>query len=197
MTDDPPMASAQAASSVQTPPPKVLSFLDVYEQYVDFAWASARRLGVPPESMDDVVQEAFIVVHQRLHTLHRPEAIRSWVYGIVRRTVSHYHRARRAKSAAGAPTIDADSIETDLRTPFELAEQSDQVKLLESLLLELTPLQREVFVLAEIEELSAPEIAEALNIPLNTAYSRLRVARQVFDAALAKRGELPLRKVGK
>jgi RNA polymerase sigma-70 factor, ECF subfamily len=197
MTDEPPMASAQAPSSAQSPPPKVLSFLEVYEQYVDFAWASARRLGVEAESMDDVVQEVFIVVHQRLHTLERPDTIRSWIYGVVRRTVSHYHRARRAKSLSGAPMVDADSLETSVPTPFELTEQSDQVKLLETLLLELTPTQREVFVLAEIEELSAPEIAAALEIPLNTAYSRLRVARQMFDAALAQHTERSSKGEGK
>jgi RNA polymerase sigma-70 factor (ECF subfamily) len=197
MTDDPPMASARAASSTQSALPKVPSFLDVYERYVDFAWASARRLGVEAESMDDVVQEVFIVVHQRLHTLERPEAIRSWIYGVVRRTVSHYHRARRAKSLSGAPVVDADSLETNVPTPFELTEQSGQVKLLETLLLELTPNQREVFVLAEIHELSAPEIAEALEIPLNTAYSRLRVARQMFDAALAQHTERSSKGEGK
>jgi DNA-directed RNA polymerase specialized sigma24 family protein len=54
------------------------------------------------------------------------------------------------------------------------------------LLGEVGPLKREVFVLAELEEMTTPEIAEAVGIPLNTAYSRLRVARQEFSEALAR-----------
>lgn len=162
-------------------------FSDIYEHYFDFVWASSRRLGVEKEAIDDVVQEIFIVIHQRLHTLERAEALRSWIYGIVRRTVSNYHRSRRVKNAATASlAVDADALETAPPTPFELTEQNDQVKLLEALLAELPAPKREVFVLAEIEELSVPEIADALEIPLNTAYSRLRSARQVFEAALSR-----------
>ncbi|HEU5074208.1 MAG TPA: sigma factor-like helix-turn-helix DNA-binding protein, partial [Polyangiaceae bacterium] len=64
---------------------------------------------------------------------------------------------------------------------------SARLELLSSLLAGLTDVKREVFILAELEEMSVPEIAAALDIPLNTAYSRLRHARQEFEAALARR----------
>ncbi|HET9957894.1 MAG TPA: sigma-70 family RNA polymerase sigma factor [Polyangiaceae bacterium] len=164
-----------------------LSFAHVYARFFDFVWAATRRMGIDPESIDDVVQEIFIVIHQRLHTLERPEAIRSWVYGITRRTVSTYHRTVRNKKA-GADTLglSVEMLETQVPSPLDLIEQNAQVQLLQSLLRELSPTKREVFVLAEIEELSVPEIAEALEIPLNTAYSRLRASRQDFEAALAR-----------
>jgi RNA polymerase sigma-70 factor (ECF subfamily) len=68
-------------------------------------------------------------------------------------------------------------------SPLELAVLSDELKLLWRLLEQLDPAKREVFVLAELEEMTMPEIAEAIGIPLNTAYSRLRTARQEFNAA--------------
>jgi RNA polymerase sigma-70 factor (ECF subfamily) len=46
--------------------------------------------------------------------------------------------------------------------------------------------KREVFMLAELEQMTAPEIAEALDIPLNTAYSRLRAARIAFEEGLTR-----------
>jgi RNA polymerase sigma-70 factor (ECF subfamily) len=46
--------------------------------------------------------------------------------------------------------------------------------------------KREVLVLSELEELTAPEIAEALGINLNTVYSRLRLAREEFDRVAAR-----------
>ena len=72
-------------------------------------------------------------------------------------------------------------------TPFDLTEQNAQVQLLWSLLDELDEAKREVFAMAELDELTVPEIAEILEIPLNTAYSRLRAARQAFEAALSRR----------
>jgi RNA polymerase sigma-70 factor (ECF subfamily) len=163
-------------------------FLEVYSRYFDFVWATCRRMGVERESIDDVVQEIFLVIHQRLHTLAQPSSLQSWIYGIARRTVSNHRRAVRYKNASAVKLAnEALPFEFRPQTPQDLSEQNDQVKLLEAVLSELSEMQREVFILAEIEEFSAPEIATALEIPLNTAYSRLRVARQAFEAALARR----------
>jgi len=165
----------------------VSPFESIYRQYFDFVWAAVRRLGVAPPATDDVVQEVFIVIHSRLHTLEQPQALRSWIYGVVRRTVSTYHRARRTSEASGATLATEPDARRNPPTPFELTEQNAQVQLLWSLLEELDEPKREVFCMAELDELTIPEVAELLEIPLNTAYSRLRAARQAFEAALARR----------
>ena len=162
-------------------------FDSIYRQYFDFVWSSVRRLGVDPPAVDDVVQEIFIVIHSRVHTLERPEALRSWIYGVVRRTVSGHHRSRRMREHSGVALAAEPDVRTHARTPSDLAEQNDQVKLLYSLLEELDEPKRDVFVMAELDELTVPEIAGILEIPLNTAYSRLRAARQAFEEALARR----------
>jgi RNA polymerase sigma-70 factor (ECF subfamily) len=136
--------------------------------------------------MDDVVQEVFIVIHSRLHTVQHPEALRSWIYGVARRTVSGYHRARRVKEASGAALAVEPSAQPRPRTPLDVVEQNDQVMLLFNLLEELDEPKREVFSMVELDELTVPEIAEILEIPLNTAYSRVRAARQAFEEALAR-----------
>jgi RNA polymerase sigma-70 factor, ECF subfamily len=168
--------------------PEVRSFESIFQEYFDFVWAATRRRGVPPEAADDLVQEIFIVIHAKLHTLRQPQSLRSWIYGIVRRTVSDHHRAQQTRDASGASL----AIQTELQhpiplTPLDLTERNDQVKLLWSLLEELDPPKREVFILAELEELTVPEISDALEIPLNTVYSRLRAARLAFEAALTRR----------
>jgi RNA polymerase sigma-70 factor, ECF subfamily len=171
------------------PTPKsteVSSFDSIYRQYFDFVWASARRLGIGEESIDDVVQEVFIVIHARVHTLEQPDALRSWIYGVVRRTASGHRRTQR--STTSNITFNTEVEAASLRpTPSDLAEQSDKVRLLYSLLDELEATRREVFMLVELDELSVPEAAELLQIPLNTAYSRLRLARQDFEAAHSRR----------
>lgn len=162
------------------------TFQAVYREYFNFVWSSVRRLGVGPESLDDLVQEVFIVIHGRLDTLERPEALRSWIYSVVRRTVSTHHRAKRSRAATGVATgVETEAISNG-PSPLEQTETNAELQVLRNLLAELDEPKREMFALVELEELSVPEVAELLGVPLNTAYSRLRAARQAFDAALAR-----------
>jgi RNA polymerase sigma-70 factor (ECF subfamily) len=172
-----------AVPAAVTMPP----FATIYEQYFDFVWRSARRLGVSDAAMDDIVQETFIVIHAKLATVRQPESLRSWIYGVVRRTVSDHRRSQRVRDASGPVLAIQHELEHAVpQTPLDLTQQNDQVKLLFNLLEGLDPTKREVFMLAELEEMTAPEIASILEIPLNTAYSRLRAARQAFAQALAR-----------
>ena len=165
----------------------VPDFAEVYRSYFSFVWSCTTRLGVSENELDDVVQEIFVVIHARLHSLEQPESIRSWIYGIARRTASTYRRAKRAR-LANASALDSESEVQYPQppSPLELAEKSDQVRLLWSLLNKLDPPKREVFVLAELDEMTVPEIALAIEVPVNTVYSRLRIARQELEEALAR-----------
>jgi RNA polymerase sigma-70 factor, ECF subfamily len=165
----------------------VPDFDTLYDQHFRFVWRLARRMGVETSAIDDVVQEVFVVIHSKLETVRSPDSMRSWIYGIVRRAVSEHRRAvRRSETDLALPKEHA-AVPLRPPTPLELTELSRDRELLATLLSELTEAKREVFILAELEEMSVPEIAEALEIPLNTAYSRLRHARQEFETALARR----------
>jgi RNA polymerase sigma-70 factor (ECF subfamily) len=76
-------------------------------------------------------------------------------------------------------------------TPLDLAMLSDELQVLWKLLAQIDPPRREVLVLADIEEMTAPEISEAVGIPLNTVYSRLRVAREEFSEIVARERARP------
>lgn len=166
--------------------PAVPSFAEIYRQYFDFVWSTTARFGVEPSAMDDLVQEVFVVIHTRLHTLEKPEALRSWIYSVVRRTVSHHRRSFRTQARAAITVGIEDDVRATDPTPFEYTERNADLQLLASLLAELDEPKREVFALVELEELPVPEVAAVLQIPLNTAYSRLRAARQAFELALAR-----------
>ncbi len=164
----------------------VLSFEAIYERYFDFVWAMARRFGIAPEAMDDVVQEVFMVVHAKLHTLERPESARSWLYGIVRRKASGHRRSRGGDRLVNGVNLEDLPALDGMLSPADLAEQNDEVRRLCLLLQGIEPVKREIFIMAELEEFTCPEIAEALDVPLNTVYSRLRHAREAFDVVLAR-----------
>lgn len=178
------MLAAHESEASGIAPAAVPAFRTVYTQYFDFVWATTRRLGVDASALDDVVQEVFIAIHSRLHTVQRREALKSWIYSVTRRTVANHHRSVRARGAAD--TVVDDQLESHQPTPFEITEKNSDLELLASILRQLDEAKREVFVLVELDELTAPEVAEALDIPVNTAYSRLRAARLAFEAAVAR-----------
>ena len=156
-----------------------MTFDQVYGDHVDFVWRMVRRLGLSGASADDAAQDVFVVVHRRLSSFEGRGSIRAWLYSITRRVVrDHYRRARR-KDPARAPL---DGVQASSASPEEGAARSQARQVLAEILHALPEAQREVFVLAELEQMSAPEISAATGIKLNTVYSRLRVARQRFDA---------------
>jgi len=160
---------------------------DIYKEYFNFVWSTARHLGATEDAIDDVVQDVFMVVHSKLSTLQRPESLRSWIYGIIRRTLSDYRRARRIRNAAEARLgAEIKSSQPALASPLERTERNADLELLQRILLELDHPKREIFIMVEILEMTVPEVVQVLAIPLDTGYSRLRKARIYFDEALAR-----------
>lgn len=165
----------------------MLNFAELYKTYFDFVWSSARYLGVDEAEMDDVVQEIFITIHDRIGTLLKPESLRSWIYGVTRRTVSTYHRTKRtALITTNTARLEPEMLQPDRVSPLQSAELSEQTALLRHLLQELDAAKREIIELTELYEMTAPEVAAAIDIPLNTVYSRLRAARQDLEEAFRR-----------
>lgn len=160
------------------------SFDDVYASELAFVWRSARRLGVREAALDDVVQEVFVVVHRRLPSFEGRSTLKTWLFGITLRVVRDHLRAARRKATCS--DVDLEAMRDDSPGPCETAERSEAVRLLHALLDELPDERREVFVMAELEQMTVPEIAEVLGLLVNTAYGRLRLARQDFEKALAR-----------
>jgi RNA polymerase sigma-70 factor (ECF subfamily) len=179
--------SAAAASAAETR--EVPSFETLYAESFRSIWRTLRRLGVAPAQLDDAAQEVFIVVHRRLPEFDG-RSVRGWLYAITVRVASDQRRA-----AAHRRTSPLDEAVVDpAPDPAARRELGESVQLLHQLLAELDEKKRAVFVLGELEELGAPEIAEALSLNLNTVYSRLRSARMDFDAALRRQREREARR---
>jgi RNA polymerase sigma-70 factor (ECF subfamily) len=188
---DPHLASRNAAAKskarhdeetlgVDTP-----SFVALYRSYFPYIWRSVQRLGVPASHADDAVQEVFIIAHAKLATFEGRSSLKTWLYGIA------VHRARvhrgRARLGRAEDALDAESIHApDAARPDHRAVCAEAARAVNAILDRLDGDQREVFVLAELEELSAPEIVEVLDVKLSTVYSRLRLARAAFAKAAAR-----------
>jgi RNA polymerase sigma-70 factor, ECF subfamily len=118
----------------------------------------------------------------------KPEqGVRPWLYGISRRVAQNHRRKLHASTARWTPLND-EHASNDAGPERALAAR-ETASLAMRLLARLGPERREVLWLVELEQFSVPEVAEALEIPLNTAYSRLRLARADFKS-LAERKEV-------
>jgi RNA polymerase sigma-70 factor, ECF subfamily len=159
------------------------SLEEVYREHFASVWRVLRRLGVSSAQLDDAAQDVFLVVKRKLRELEPGAPLRSWIFAIAVRVAREY---RRRAARDQTEQLD-DSILDDAPSPARLTELQESIRLLHEVLRELDEKKRTVFVLSELEQLSAPEIALVLAVNLNTVYSRLRSAKLQFDAALRRR----------
>jgi RNA polymerase sigma-70 factor (ECF subfamily) len=156
----------------------------IFSEHAEFVWRSLRRLGVPAADVDDALQEVFLVVHRRLSEYEDRGLMRAWLFSISRQVSSHYHRGTRRTEERHRGLVAAVP-----RDPEEVLARREAQKFVHDFLERLDEPRRLVFYLSDVEGLSAPEVAAALETNLNTVYGRLRQARKRFDAALAERRE--------
>jgi RNA polymerase sigma-70 factor (ECF subfamily) len=171
----------QEASRADVVAAKVPPFRVVYAEFFRPVWRTLRRLGVESAELDDAVQDVFLVVHRRLAGFDG-RSLRGWLYAIALRVASDHRRGAAHRRAAPLP----ETLVDPKPDPARANELGESVRLLHELLAELDEPKRAVFVLGELEELSVPEIAEALGENQNTVASRLRTARTRFDDAFRR-----------
>jgi RNA polymerase sigma-70 factor (ECF subfamily) len=175
-------SQAQGVSPRATPDARS-DFRSVFEEQFDYVWNTLRHLGVAARDLEDLVHDVFVRVDERLADYDPSRPLRPWLFAFAFRVASDYRRlARHRVEVLGTATEHAD---TAPGADEQLIASEDQA-LAEAALLGIEIERRAVFILHELDGISVPETARALGIPQNTAYSRLRIARQEF-AETAKR----------
>ena len=159
-------------------------FDTVYSQHAGFVWRVLRGMGVADGGIEDAVQDVFVVVHRRLHEFDGRHSVRTWLFAIAYRVAAD-HRRRVRRLHVHEPLHD--QLSDRAPTPADSAERSEALHLLDTLLGQLGDDKRAVLVLADIEGMTAPEIATVTGTSLNTVYTRLRRARLQLSRALAAR----------
>lgn len=162
------------------------AFHRFYREHFGLVYSMVRRCGVPSSQHDDAVQEVWLVAFRRLHTLEPHASPKAWLSTIARRVASRLRRTEHRKHRKLAALYEA-SDRPRVASPARV-EPHDARRLLDDLLAALDDDQRTVLVLAQVHGLSGPELAQALEVPLNTAYSRLRLARRRVERFAAEVG---------
>jgi RNA polymerase sigma-70 factor (ECF subfamily) len=163
--------------------PQLLDFEAVYDAEWGYVWVWLQRLGVQEDDLPDLTQEVFVRAYRAWGRCDFSRPLRPWLFGIAYRVMLGFRRlARHRLEVAGD-----DRAEDAAASGEEAVALGEHRRLFLAALDSMDVHRRAVFVLHEVDGYTAPEIAEALTEPLNTVYSRLRLARKEFEKTVKRR----------
>jgi RNA polymerase sigma-70 factor (ECF subfamily) len=180
-------ASTRAPASARAPSrpgQHGVTFAEVFAAHAGYVLGLLGRLGVASADVEDVAQDVFVVIHQKLPEFAGRSSLKTWVCGICLRKASDYRRrAHRRRERLAADPAERERAAGD---PEDATLQREDVQLLQAALAALPEPLLQVFVLYELEELPMADVARAVGCPRFTGYTRLRAARQAIRAFLAQ-----------
>ena len=165
-------------------------FRELFETQFSYVWHVLKRLGVAERDLEDLTQQVFLQVHGQLPKFDGRRPLRPWLFSFAYNAASNYRALSRHR-------VELSVVPPEQTCPKAAADEQlitrQELELAELALSRVSLDRRAVLLLHEVEGHSMPEIAESLSIPLNTAYSRLRLAREEYEQAVrrlrAQRGE--------
>ncbi len=155
----------------------------VFASEFAWVWRTLQRFGVRHADLEDLTHDVFVVFHARRGEYDPTRPLRPWLMGIAFRIASdHRRRASHRNELLQEPEDKADS----KPNPEENSDRTRARQLLLAAFEAVEPERLSVLLLHDVDEVPVPQIAEALGIPLNTAYSRLRLARRDLARAVER-----------
>ncbi len=156
-------------------------FRAMVDGHFDFIWRSLRGLGVPSANADDAAQQVFLVAAQKLELIAAGSE-RSFLFSTARGIAANARRSRARSREVPEEGALAEPVD-GAPDPEQEAARAQARRVLEGILEGLSDDLRSVFVLFELEGMTTMQMAELLGVPMGTVASRLRRAREEFQAA--------------
>jgi RNA polymerase sigma-70 factor (ECF subfamily) len=156
------------------------------EEHGRFLWRNLRRLGVPEAALDDAVQQVFLVAAVRLDDINTG-AEKAFLFRTAVNVAAHVRRKQTRKPERPLDDDDVQTLSDPAPSADDLLDRRRARRVLDEILDTMPEQLRVVFVLHELEELSLPQIAEYVGLPIGTATSRLRRAREEFRQLAASK----------
>lgn len=165
-------------------PTSIDEFHTLFDAEFSYVCRVLRRLGVPSRDLEDVAQETFLAVHKQFDKYDRARPVRPWLFAFAFRVAANHQRlARHRREVSDDVAAEQPVHDTPERAASDREEQDLVLRALSALPFE----RRTALVMHDLDGFSAPEIAETLSVPLNTVYSRVRIAREEFRKAIGSR----------
>jgi RNA polymerase sigma-70 factor (ECF subfamily) len=158
-------------------PTAALDPSQIFRQEFRYVWGALRRLGVMERDLEDLTHEVFVRVHAQLPLFDPTRPLRPWLFGIALGISANYRRLARHRLEVAE---DVSLFSDGSGSADEVFEQRQRRRIVHAALDKLALEQRAVLVLHEMDGFGMAEVSLALGINVNTAYSRLRLARSAF-----------------
>ncbi len=159
------------------------TFKKIYEKEIAYVWNCLKRLGVADRDLEDKAHDVFVTFYRRLDDYDATRPVRPWLGGIAARIALDHHRLAYKKRELLSDSLGALPM---YHSPDDTLVQKDHRDMIMTALDTLNLEQRSVFVLHDIQGYAVPEIAEMIDVPINTLYSRLRLARSQFTVSVRR-----------
>jgi RNA polymerase sigma-70 factor (ECF subfamily) len=166
-----------------------LSAAVLFKQYAPFVASFLLRMGIRRSDLDDVIQDVFLVAHRLGGCTPGPAKPTTYLANIALRAATTHRRKQQVRSFVRPNDELIGNAHGDAPDPERIADNQQRLQLLQAALEQLDDDKRAIFVMAEIHGETVVAIAAGLGIPVDTAYSRLRVARKLFQEAAIALGE--------
>jgi RNA polymerase sigma-70 factor (ECF subfamily) len=175
-------------------PSRNARFRAIVDENFDAVWRALRRLGVVEASADDAAQQVFLVAARRLEEIVAGRE-RPYLLGVAVRVAAEVRGAEGRRREV--PLEEGADFPAEQASPDDLLDEQRARAVLGSILESMPGEMREAFVLFELEELGATEVAETLGIPVGTVASRVRRAREHVRQRLMRRSRSGGQKEGR
>jgi RNA polymerase sigma-70 factor (ECF subfamily) len=165
-------------------PEHALRVEQIVSDHADAVWRTARRLGIPTRDIEDVAQEVMLVVFRRVGDIEHARE-RAFVLGTTARVCANWRRSLRRHPEDPSEGVEelpgaASALSSAPADGERALEHSEKLALLDGALCEMNEQQRTSFVMFELEQMTAGEIARELGTSEASVVSRVRRAREVL-----------------
>jgi RNA polymerase sigma-70 factor, ECF subfamily len=178
-----PPATSVAAEPKEVDRKQSARMAAMLDEHFVSVWRFLRRLGVPPADVDDYAQEVMLIAARKIAQIERGKE-RGFLFGVAHRVASDARRAHAHRGETDDELLD--QREDPSPGPEILVDHHRARTVLDQVLAAMPLDLRAVFVLTEIDELPMAQIADLLQLPMGTVASRLRRAREHFDARVKR-----------
>lgn len=165
---------------MQATRPAAQTTLDIWEVFRQPLRSYIINRVTEPAAADDILQEVFLKIHKRLHTLRDEEKLPAWLYQIAKNVITDHYRASRS----------SESISDALDVKDECEETEAELKLAEQMRYYVSACLPEKYaqalLLADLEGMTQQQLADALGLSLSGAKSRVQRARKMLRDAFLR-----------
>jgi RNA polymerase sigma-70 factor, ECF subfamily len=152
-----------------------------YEAHFSYVWRSLRRMGVRHCDLGDLTHDVFVVAWKQRAVLDADRSLRPWLFGVAFRVASSHRRRSWFRRECVEPELE---FEDPNLGPEQQTVLKAELRQLQQALCRVPLRHRAVLLLHDFDEIPMTEAAQALGLPLKTAYSRLAAGRKRFRQVL-------------